>query len=105
MLVVRIFLSSKAQCATCHPLALLADNKLHSATELGVDSFEASRSPHELGYRTTPLGGLFTRTKGGFYHDGQFATLKDVIEHYNDHRSLNLTANEKRDLKEYLKSL
>lgn len=96
---------TKAQCATCHPLPLLADNKLHSATELGVDNFEASRSPHELGYRTTPLGGLFARAKGGFYHDGQFATLKEVIEHYNDHRSLNLTATEKRDLEEYLKSL
>lgn len=98
-----IFLT-KAQCATCHPLPLYADNKLHSAIELGIDNFEASRSP-EGKYRTTPLGGLFTRTKGGFYHDGQFATLRDVINHYNDHRSLNLTVSEKRDLEEYLKSL
>jgi len=98
-----IFLT-KAQCATCHPLPLLADNKLHSAIELGIDNFEASRSP-EGKYRTTPLGGLFARTKGGFYHDGQFATLRDVINHYNDHRSLNLTTSEKRDLEEYLKSL
>ena len=98
-----IFLT-KAECATCHPLPLLADNKLHSYTELGIDNFEASRSP-EGQYRTTPLGGLFARAKGGFYHDGQFATLRDVINHYNDHRSLNLTAAEKRDLEEYLKSL
>jgi len=98
-----IFLT-KAQCATCHPLPQLADNKLHSYTELGLDNFEASRSPTGM-YRTTPLGGLFTRTKGGFYHDGQFPTLRDVINHYNDYRSLNLTAAEKRDLEEYLKSL
>src|SRR5215471_14999721 len=26
--------------------------------------------------------------KGGFYHDGRFATLNDVIEHYNEHLSL-----------------
>ena len=95
---------TKGECATCHPLPLLADNKLHSYTELGIDNFEASRSPTGM-YRTTPLGGLFARTKGGFYHDGQFATLRDVIDHYNDHRALNLTITEKRDLEEYLKSL
>ncbi len=99
-----VFLTT-AKCATCHPLPLLADNKLHSYLELGVDNFEASRSPHELGYRTTPLGGLFARAKGGFYHDGQFATLRAVIDHYNDHMSLNLTEAQKRDLEEYLKSL
>jgi len=98
-----IFLT-KAQCATCHPLPLLADNKLHSYTELGIGNFEASRSP-EGKYRTTPLGGLFARAQGGFYHDGQFPNLRAVIDHYNDHRSLNLTAAEKRDLEEYLKSL
>ena len=98
-----IFLT-KAQCATCHPLPLLADNKLHTAAELGVDNFEATRSP-EGKYRTTPLGGLFARMKGGFYHDGQFPTLRAVIDHYNDHRSLNLTEAQKRDLEEYLKSL
>ena len=95
---------SKAKCATCHPLPLLADNELHSAAELGVDNFEASRSPTGM-YRTTPLGGLFARAKGGFYHDGQFATLKDLIEHYDDHMSLNLSSVQKRDLEEYLKSL
>ena len=98
-----IFLT-KAKCATCHPLPLLADNKLHSAAVLGIDSFEAKRSPTGL-YRTTPLGGLFARTKGGLYHDGQFASLSDVINHYNDHFSLNLTTDEKRLLEEYLKSL
>ena len=56
-------------------------------------------------YSTTPLGGLFTRAKGGFYHDGRFATLIDVINHYNDHFSLNLTASEKQDLEQYLRSL
>jgi cytochrome c peroxidase len=98
-----IFLTT-AKCATCHQLPLLADNKLHSAAELGIDNFEASRSP-EGKYRTTPLGGLFTRTKGGFYHDGQFATLSELINHYNDHMSLNLTSSQKKDLEEYLKSL
>jgi len=40
-----------------------------------------------------------------FYHDGRFATLLDVVNHYNDFGRLNLTDREKRDLVEYLKSL
>jgi cytochrome c peroxidase len=71
---------------------------------MGIDDFDAMRSPTGK-YRTTPLGGLFTRTKGGFFHDGRFATLSDVINHYNDHFSLNLTASEKHDLEQYLRSL
>lgn len=98
-----VFLT-KAKCATCHKLPILADNKLHSAEEMGIDPFEADRSPTGM-YRTTPLGGLFTRAKGGFFHDGQFATLRDVIDHYNGHFSLNLTNSEKDQLEEFLKSL
>jgi hypothetical protein len=95
---------SKAKCATCHPAPLYADNQLHSAGELGVDDFEASRSPTGK-YRTTPLGGLFAREKGGFYHDGQFTTLADVVNHYDSHLKTGLTNSEKADLVEYLKSL
>lgn len=98
-----IFLT-KAKCATCHVLPLYADNILHTAGEIGIDDFEAQRSPTGK-YRTTPLGGLFAKTKGGFYHDGRFATLADVVNHYNDHLALNLTTREKQDLVEYLKSL
>jgi hypothetical protein len=98
-----IFLS-KAKCASCHSLPILTDNKLHTAAEMGIDDFDAMRSPTGK-YRTTPLGGLFTRTKGGFFHDGRFATLNDVINHYNDHFSLSLTASEKQDLEQYLRSL
>ena len=43
--------------------------------------------------------------RGGFYHDGRFATLPDVIEHYDGFFKLRLTDREKRDLTEYLKSL
>ncbi len=96
--------STKAKCASCHASPLLADNILHTAEEVGIDDFEAKRSPTGK-FRTTPLGVLFTRAKGGFYHDGRFATLADVINHYNSHMSLNLSASEKQDLVEYLKSL
>jgi cytochrome c peroxidase len=71
---------------------------------MGIDSFQADRSP-DLMYRTAPLKGLWTHTKGGFYHDGRFATLLDVVNHYETLFSLGLTDTEKSDLIEYLKSL
>ena len=47
---------------------------MHTAAEIGTDSFQADRSPD------APTGprrckGLFAHAKGGFYHDGRFATL------------------------------
>jgi hypothetical protein len=100
----KILFRNKAKCANCHAAPLYADNVLHTANEIGIDDFEALRSPTGK-YRTTPLGGLFTRSKGGFYHDGRFATLSDVVDHYNNYLSLKLTATEKQQLVEYLKSL
>ena len=55
-------------------------------------------------YRTTPLAGLFARSKGGFYHDGRFPTLRSVVEHYDSCHKLKLTGGEKGDLVEYLRS-
>ena len=95
---------SKAKCYNCHKFPLYADNELHTGAEIGIDDFEAMRSPTGE-YRTTPLGGLFAREKGGFYHDGRFPTLLDVVNHYNRHNRLNLSRKEKADLVEYLKSL
>ncbi len=96
----------QAQCATCHvpPLFTEPGWNLHTPTEIGIDSFQADRSP-DLRYRTSPLSGLWTHTKGGFYHDGRFANLLDVVNHYNTLFSLGLTDREKSDLVEYLKSL
>jgi cytochrome c peroxidase len=48
---------------------------------------------------------LFTHQKGGFFHDGRFATLNDVVNHYNSCFSLGLTEQEKSDLIQYLLSL
>ena len=96
--------TGKANCASCHKAPIFADNILHTAEEMGIDDFEASRSPTGK-YRTTPLRGLFARTKGGFYHDGRFASLDDVVNHYNDHHQLGLTSTEIGNLVEYLKSI
>jgi hypothetical protein len=96
----------RAECARCHvpPLFTEPGHNLHAPEEIGIDGFQASRSPTGR-YRTTPLRGLWTQVKGGFYHDGRFATLLDVIDHYDGVFALGLSAGEKRDLVEYLKSL
>jgi len=98
--------NARARCATCHvpPLFTEPGWNMHTPEEIGIDRFQADRSPDRR-YRTAPLNGLWTHTKGGFYHDGRFATLRDVIEHYNAFLGLGLTEREKRDLVEYLKSL
>jgi hypothetical protein len=95
-----------AKCATCHvPPAFTEPGwGMHTAKEIGIDDFQSDRSPDKH-YRTTPLRGLFTRMKGGFYHDGRFATLDAVVNHYDEHLSLKLTPAQKRELVEYLKSL
>ena len=77
---------------------------MHEPDEIGIDSFQADRSPDER-YRTAPLKGLWTHGKGGYYHDGRFARLEDVIEHYDRVLGLALSANEQADLVQYLKSL
>jgi hypothetical protein len=98
--------SGKAKCNACHvePLWTDAGWNMHTPEEIGIDSFQADRAPDHR-YRTSPLGGLWTHTKGGFYHDGRFATLLDVVNHYNGVMKLGLNEQEKSDLIEYLKSL
>jgi hypothetical protein len=98
--------NGRAQCATCHvpPLFTEPGHNLHTPTEMGIDSFQADRSP-TLMYRTAPLAGLWTHQKGGFYHDGRFATLPAVVEHYDRSFRLGLSSQEKGELVEYLKSL
>jgi hypothetical protein len=103
----RLLFEGKAQCARCHvpPLFTEPGWPMHTADEMGIDDFHASRSPDKKFYRTTPLRGLFVREKGGFYHDGRFADLGAVIAHYERLLRLQLTPQEKADLVQYLKSL
>ena len=95
-----------AKCATCHvpPLYTEPGNNLHTPSEIGIDAFQADRSPTHM-YRTSPLAGLWTHQKGGFFHDGRFATLLDVVNHYDTQFNLNLSDANKRDLVEYLKGI
>lgn len=107
--------SGKARCNECHvePLWTEPGWNLHTPEEIGIDSFQADRAPDGV-YKTMNLAGVFVRengrfmksaNKGRFYHDGRFATLLDVVNHYDTFLKLGLTAQEKRDVVEYLKSL
>ncbi len=96
----------EARCATCHvpPIFTEPGWNMHLPSEIGIDGVQAGRSPDER-YRTSPLAGLWTHQKGGFYHDGRFETLQDVVNHYDGFFQLGLSDAEKEDLVEYLLSL
>src|SRR5262249_35642591 len=85
--------SGKAKCNNCHvePLWTEPGWNLHKPDEIGIDSFQADRAPDRT-YKTMNLAGIFVRenglfmrpaNKGRYYHDGRFATLLDVVNHYN----------------------
>jgi len=96
----------KARCAGCHvpPLYTEPGYNMHTAAEIGVDDFQAARAPDQR-FRTSPLRGMFAHAKGGYYHDGRYATLADVVAHYNATFTLGLAGGEASDLVEFLKSL
>jgi len=96
----------RAQCERCHvePQGTEPGWNMHLNTDVCVDDFQASRAPDDR-YRTSPLRGLWTHEKGGFFHDGRFGSLLDVVNHYDTCFHLGLTAQDKSDLVEYLKSL
>jgi hypothetical protein len=102
----KVIFEGTAKCATCHvpPLFTEPGRNLHTPAEIGIDSFQADRSPTKM-YRTAPLAGLWAHQKGGFYHDGRFATLLDVVNHYDAHFRLNLSTAQKSDLVEFLKGI
>jgi hypothetical protein len=102
----KLLFNGKATCSRCHVAPLFSEPgwPMHKPAEIGIDGFQAQRSPTGR-YRTTPLKGLWTHMKGGFYHDGRFATLQAVIDHYNAHFNLGLSEGEVKNLTEYLKSL
>jgi hypothetical protein len=105
----KLLFNSTARCASCHvpPIFTEPGWNLHKAEEIGIDDFQSMRAPDER-YVTTPLRALWDMQKmhkGGFYHDGRFASLMDVVDHYNAFFDLGLSPSQKADLIEYLKSI
>ncbi|HET6616724.1 MAG TPA: hypothetical protein VFH69_02825, partial [Gemmatimonadota bacterium] len=93
-----------AECASCHvpPTFTDAGERVHAPAETGMDPVLAGRGTTD-GYRTTPLRGAWQHPP--YFHDGSAATLADVVEHYDTFLGLGLTAEQKADLVEFLKSL
>jgi len=96
----------RAGCSACHVAPLFTEPgwNLHRAEEIGIDSFQADRSPDKR-YRTTPLKGLWSHSKGGYYHDGRFGSLHEVVAHYEQTFQLGLLNTEQEQLVQYLLSL
>jgi len=101
----------EAGCATCHQAPNFTDVLsgpdsrvpfLHDPAEVGTDPRYAARTATGK-YRTTPLRALWQHPP--YFHDGSAADLNAVVEHYDRRFALHLTAAQKADLVEYLKSL
>jgi mono/diheme cytochrome c family protein len=103
--------NTKAGCASCHMPPTFTDVLsgpdpnipfLHDATEVGVDPLYAQRSATKQ-YRTTPLRALWQHAP--YFHDGSAPDLPAVVNHYDALFNLGLTAKQKQDLVQYLKSI
>jgi mono/diheme cytochrome c family protein len=102
---------NEAGCVTCHQGPHFTDVLsgpsrtvpfLHDPAEVGTDAAYALRTATGK-YRTTPLRGLWQHPP--YFHDGSAPDLLAVVNHYDQLFGLNLTAAQKADLVEFLKSL
>ncbi len=112
---------NKAKCDACHEGPNFTANSFHN---LGVGSqkatpdegrFAVTKDPADWGAFKTPTLREIAKT-APYMHDGSLATLEEVVDYYDkggvknknlDERlkPLNLTAQEKKDLVEFMKSL
>jgi hypothetical protein len=98
--------TGQGRCSSCHVLPETTEPgwNEHTPASICTDAFQADRGPDGT-YRTASLLGMFAKSKRGFYHDGRYATLMDVVNHYDSCFDLHLSTQQKSDLVEYLKSL
>jgi len=90
------------RCSSCHPGKAFTDDKLHAPAETGMDPSYAERTATKK-YRATPLRALWQHAP--YFHDGKAASLAAVVDHYDATLALKLSAEQKKDLVEYLKSI
>jgi cytochrome c peroxidase len=96
----------KAQCSVCHPAPYYTDNSMHN---LKVERFY---EPSLINGRMTTAGGM-TKTfplrgikdSPPYFHDGRLLTLEDTVEFFNLILETKLTAEEKKDLVAFLRTL
>lgn len=111
----------KARCNLCHFGTNFSDEKFHNIgigwgkEQLDVGRFHVTKKKEDIGAFKTPTLREVSRT-APYMHDGRFATLKQVVDHYNkggvknpfqDNQiiPLKLTEKEKKDLVEMLRAL
>ena len=111
----------KARCNLCHFGTNFSDEKFHNigigwgGETVDVGRYHVTHDPQDMAAFKTPTLREISRT-APYMHDGRFATLKQVVDHYNqggvknpflDNQiiPLNLTEAEKQDLVEMLRSL
>jgi mono/diheme cytochrome c family protein len=106
----RAVFTGAGACSSCHTGTLLTDanSRLHAPGEVvsepepnGAPS-AASHSATKL-YRTTPLRAL--QLHAPYFHNGVASTLEAVVDLYDARKGLHLSAQEKADLVQYLRSL
>ena len=96
------------ECASCHRPPNFTDvggrsePVLHAPVETGMEPVYASRSATGQ-YRTTPLRALWQHPP--YFHDGSARDLPAVVDHYDRVLRLNLSASQKADLVQFLRSL
>ena len=81
-----LFNSDQIGCFHCHGTVLFTDNRFHNN---GLDLFPAdsgralvTKESFDLGKFRTPTLRNVAHT-APYMHDGRFATLREVVEHYN----------------------
>ncbi|HXU64631.1 MAG TPA: hypothetical protein VN962_23185 [Polyangia bacterium] len=106
----RVVFEGPGKCSSCHSGSSFTDanSRLHDPSEVvsepepnGQPSY-AARSATKM-YRTAPLRGVWQHPP--YFHNGTAATLEAVVETYDARKSLGLSADQKADLVQYLKSL
>lgn len=92
-----------AQCATCHTGATFRDGVRHDVGTIQASSGKGLNQPLAgVGFDTPTLLGTWNTT--AFFHNGQAATLQDVLTSGHGNAS-SLPANDVVALREYVRSL
>ena len=96
----------KAKCSTCHTPPYYTDNSMY---DLKVERFFKPRRINGMlasadgAIKTFPLRGI--KDTPPYLHDGRLLTLDDSVEFFNTVLETKLTAEEKKDLVQFLQAL
>jgi cytochrome c peroxidase len=96
----------KGQCATCHPAPYYTDGTMHNLKTERFYKPQLINSHMAAGdgpIKTFPLRGI--KDSPPYLHDGRLLTLEDTVEFFNVILELKLTAEEKRALLAFMRTL